>query len=494
MTLKQDPLNLEILKLRKQDLGTAQPVKVLDTVEGATTNFHAEGLFSTAIFGRIGDEIRDKQFGYIPLKTEVFHPLIYSYMTELNTLHRGVLNGSVYATYNKETKQLEQSDPMNGNTGFSFFFDVWKEIEYTRSKSQLRNNAIDLIISYKSEATNENIAVLPAGLRDAEIGEDGRMRQHEVNDLYRRMIGANSLIAQSESSGNNPVNDQPRKVIQGAFNDVYNLFTNIISGKNGFIQGKWARRQIFNGTRNVITAVDTSTPVIGSKKSIRFTDTVVGLFQHMKAMEPVTKHLIATGFISRVFSTANGQAYLVDPKTLKAGYYPISTDTYDRWMSSEGLSRVINSYERREFRNKPVMIDGKYIGLIYLGPAPEIDIGEGVTGTFRLFSDIDELPDPSMKEHVRPITLAQLLYLSGYREWNTYPAFVTRYPVATIGSIYPSMAYVKTTTKGEVRQELGEDWQVMSKENIAYEFPIGGGHYFDSLSPHPSRLSYLGGD
>ena len=123
------------------------------------------------------------------------------------------------------------------------------------------------------------------------------------------------------------------------------------------------------------------------------------------------------------------------------------------------------------------------MGLIYKGP----------DGTFRLLQDIDELPEDRDKAHVFPLTFCELLYLSGYMNWNRYPLFLTRYPVTGVGSIYPSLVYVKTTIKSEVRRELSETWGEMTDAHTAYSFPVGGA-YVNSLIPHLTKLGRLGAD
>ena len=54
---------------------------------------------------------------------------------------------------------------------------------------------------------------------------------------------------------------------------------------------------------------------------------------------------------------------------------------------------------------------------------------------------------------------------------------------------------MKTTIKSEVRKELGENWEPLGSEYVAYEFPITAHTAFiDTMSPHLSRLAALGAD
>jgi hypothetical protein len=479
------PFNISITHVTNERVSTLRPVKSLDIFDGATANFHEDGLFSVSTFGRVGDERRDRQFGYVQLKVTVFHPIIYNALCALKALYRGILNSTDYAVWDDEIKDFVASDELLGQTGYSFFVKHWLNIEYRETKSGIRQTRIELVKKYGKVALTDKILVLPAGLRDIEASDDGRKQQDPINDFYRRIISINNVISDTYYNDSEKSLDQSRRGIQRSFNDVYDTLQKMISGKRGFIQDKWASRKVFSGTRNVISAMDASSSDLKSPRSIKLTDTIVGLYQHAKAIEPVTKHLLSNGYLSRVFGVESGKALLTDPKTLKSGYITVNTDEFDRWNTEEGLSKVLNSFSDPSMRHKPVKIAGHYLGLIYLGD----DM------SFRMFSDIDDLPEGLDRSSVSPITLCQLIYLSGYREWNRYPALITRYPVTGLGSIYPSTVYVKTTIKSEVRKELGENWEPLGDDYVAYEFPISAHPAFiDTMSPHLSRLAALGAD
>jgi hypothetical protein len=74
MRISQAPFNLDLLIVKDEDVKHIRPVTVLDTMEGKTKNFHPDGLFSTEIFGKVGNEIRNRQFSFINLKATIFHP------------------------------------------------------------------------------------------------------------------------------------------------------------------------------------------------------------------------------------------------------------------------------------------------------------------------------------------------------------------------------------------------------------------------------------
>ncbi len=478
------PFNISILELTPEKLRGLKPVTSLDIMDESKKNFHDDGLYSASIFGRIGDEIRDYRFSYIDIKVEIFHPILFKSITQLKSLYSDIMSGKEFAVWDPEKRDFEKSTALNGETGFHFFLKHWKEIEFTKTNSDLREQYILLIDKFKDKALTSKIVVLPAGLRDLEFNDNGRTEENEVNPLYRKLISISNVINETSIKQNPEVINSARWSLQMTFNDIYEIFSKIIKGKKKLILGKWASRKVFNGTRNVITSMDTSLPFLGDPESVTFNSTMVGLFQTMKAMLPITKFQLRNGFLYKVFISKDIPVRLVNTKTLKIEDVNVGPEFFDRWSSDDGLDKVIESFREESLRHKPIMIGNYYLGLIYKGP----------DGTFKIIQDIDEVPDDRSKEDVSPLTYCELFYCSIYHIANTYPGFVTRYPIANFGSIYPSYVYLKTTNKSEIRRELGDDWVINTQKPAAKEFPIRTSSFMNSLSPYASRISRLNAD
>ncbi len=479
------PFNVEIMRLDPARLAAVKPVRSLDYYENVNGDLHEDGLFSISIFGRVGDEQRDKRFSFIELNTTIFHPIIYQRLIKLRGMYRGILAGTQYAKWDPVAGDFVPSDEVHGRTGYAFFLEYWDQIKFIRNRSSVRDQRIRLIEKYRDRALVDKILVLPAGLRDIEVGDDGRPVVADINTHYRKILSIARTIVPTEA-GSTETHNLPRHLLQMAFNGVYETIEQMLTGKKGFLQNKWGSRRVFNGTRNVITAMDTSTAYLGGDNSPKYTDTVVGLYQAIKSLLPVAVHQLRTGYLARVFAPGNGMANLIDPTTLESEQVQLSSETYDRWTTVEGLEKVIASYGEAGIRNKPVDLEGRYLALIYAPPKGKV---------FRVFHDIRELPEGLDRKHVRPINLVELIYLSGYKVWNNYVAFVTRYPITGVGSCYPSTMYVKTTMVGERRLELGEDWEVADETVAALEFPTYEPlAYLDSQVIPSSRLAGLGAD
>lgn len=475
------PFNLDIQDTSEKTLMNLKPIRVLDIFEGATKNFHNDGLFSTAIFGRVGDPGRNARFSYIDIKLEIFHPLIYHVISQLKMLYAEILEGKSYAIWDKQASDFVKSDQTEGKTGFAFFMDHWKDLKFEERDSDSRELNIKFVEKFKGKATTTKLLVLPAGLRDYEIEDNGKESENEFNDLYRRALAiSNSLSIQSIKSDVSNLNNS-RLALQRTFNAIYALFESMLEGKKKFINGKWAARAVHYGTRNVITSTNVRVDELGSASSVGFNDTVVGLYQYLKASQPVTIYQVRQ-FLSQVFPGPNAPVSLTDKKTLKKVVVNLKPRYYDQFMTADGIERMISQYGEETIRHKEIEIEGHYLGLLYKGP-----------GVYKFFQDIEELPAHLKKEDCSPITLTEFFYLAVYANARDYPALTTRYPITGYGSIYPSLIYLKPTVDVEKRTPLGVDWEIDSSKPVAINFPTKSA-FFNSMSPAANRLGRLGAD
>jgi hypothetical protein len=484
MAAKSDiPFNVSLLVLTPKKLEGVKPVRVLDIFDGISNNFHEDGLFSVSTFGKPGDERRNMRFSYINVKVPIFHPIIFRALTTLKRMYLGIISGTDYAVWDDSIKDFVRADALSGSTGFAFFTTHWDKIVFPDTKSDKREQNILMIKKYLANCLTTNVIVLPAGLRDIEVGNDGRIKEDEINGIYRKLLAVSNTISDSAVRSNPEIVNVARYNLQCTFNELYDLIESMLSGKKKLVMDKFASRRLMNGTRNVITAMDTSTPYLGAVGSVNFNNTIIGLYQFSKALMPVVRFHVRTGFLSKVFLSVGADAVLVNKKTLKKENVSLKSSYFDRWATDEGVEKVITSFSEDGIRHRPLEIEGYWVGLIYKGP----------DNTFKIIQDISEVPPTRSKEDVWPLTFCELLYLSCYSKVTDYPLFLTRYPITGIGSIYPSIGYVKTSVKSEQRSELGDTWEPMGSEFIAYEFPTKG-EFVNSLVPHSSKLAGLTAD
>lgn len=475
--LSKQPFNVEVLKLTGQNTQSLKPVTVTDIYEGGTNNFHEDGLYSTSIFGPSGSEDRGKRFSYIDLKLGIIHPLLFTHLSRLKGLYKDIIAGKKYAKWDNKLKDLVAATEEDGETGFAFFITHFKNIKFKKNNSDQRNLRISVIEKYREELLTTKWLVIPAGLREINV-EDGRVQEEEIADLYRKVISISNAITLIGGNANDPVFDRPRYSLQLAINAVYEYIENMLTGKKGFIQAKWGSRRIFNGTRNVISSLDTGTDDLESPRSIDATDTVVGLYQTAKGVLPLSSYWLMNGHLKKIFQGTD-TIPLVDRKSKKTIWVNVSSETLERWTTTEGIQKFINYYGNATIRHKPIMVEGKFLAMIY-----KDDVG------FRILNpgEYDRLV-PSVKEKCQPITHAELLYIAGYDKWNTLACIITRYPITGLGSTYPSTVYVKTTVEADPKFELNEMFEPISEEHQALEFPRYGVPFFDTIGVNPNRIT-----
>ncbi|MGL5648996.1 MAG: hypothetical protein ACRDDY_14195 [Clostridium sp.] len=475
--------NIYLLNVNKARVGRLRPTTVLDTFDGMSKDFHQDGLYSTLTFGSLGSNRRLSQFSYIDLGTEIISPAVALALFDLKELYKDIMKGTRYATWDPATCDFEPAQPADpgASTGYSFFLSKYKELKPKRNKSISRQQAIDVFEKYRDIALSRYVLVLPAGLRDLDVKEGVREQEHEINPLYRKLIASSRVIPEN-SRGNTDALDSTKWTLQNTFNEIYGMLFDIFDGKKGYIRGKWASRRVTNGTRNVLSSMRASSPILGRADQVSPFDTVCGIFQYMKGLVPVMQHAIRTKYLAQCVGPA-GSLYLIDKKTLKRQVVPVRPEDYVKYTTDEGIAKIIESFRDFDIRHEEVQIQGHYLALIY---------NDGKT--FKVFYDIDDLPKHLDRKYVKPITLAELLYSSIYHTSGKYYGILTRFPVAGPGSSYVTSVRLTTTARTAFMKELTDDWTT-THEIPATDFPLREcEEFFSTMSPHPSRLSGLAAD
>ena len=474
-------MNIALLILSANDVRNMRPVKTLSIFDGVSRNFHPDGLFSSETFGKKGQEARNRLYSYLNIHTPVFHPVVYKALTDLKGLYGEIMAGKTYAIFDSAAKDFVKSDPMNGRTGFQFFTENFKELKFEQRPSSKREFNIRLTNKYRENCMMDKLVIMPAGLRDYEVDDNGKPSEDEINGLYRKVLSVASVVENVNQKINPEYVDSARYQLQIAVLDIYNHIVGLLEGKNKLILGKWASRKIINTTRNVITSYVPDSQELHGPRVARTDQTVVGMYQYMRMILPLAVKHLRDGFLSQVFTGPNTPAVLVNKKTLKKEMVMLDPEYFDEWMSYDGLEKVMARFGEEDLRHEKLEIAGYWMGLLY-------DDGK----SYRFVQDKDELPDDYDVKNLRPLTYSELLYLSIYKDSASIPIFVTRYPITGYGSIYPSYIYMKSTVKSVTKKELGADWSPTG--DVAYEFPIDGGQFYNSMSVNVNHLLRLGAD
>lgn len=458
-------------------------VKVLDIFQNNTRDFHDEGLFSTVIFGKVGTPDRLKRFGNIDVRVPILHPRIFTHLCNLKQLYREIMAGREFAIWNEAEGDFEKSDAMNGKTGYHFFTSHLAKLKIKRTTSAQRDGKIEVVRMNLDKALTTRILVIPAGIRDLEVDEHGGVDQSEINDFYRSILKiANTLSTVHDL--NSPIIDKARFTMQLAFNELHDfIMTNTIKGKGSFFASKLARRRIRYSTRGVFAATSAGVKHLDATTNLTPNHTQIGLFQEMKATEPLMIHHLKTAYLDRVFS-GEGSAWLIDPKTLTRVEVQLKPRTTDRWTTVEGLTKIINQFKNPRIRNQYVMVDKHYLGLVFKKD-----------GQYRLVFSSDEIPtdQPEYKDYLFPITYGELFFIVCARYQAELPADITRYPISGSESVYPSYNYLMTTSDPLEMVELDDMWQPTGIRTTQYP-NTDSTIWYDCMGPHPNSLGGLGGD
>lgn len=459
--------------------GLAQ-IKVLDIMEPSSQQFHPEGLFSVEAFGKVGDERRNRMFAYIDLGVEIFHPLLYKTLCDLRELYGKILAGTAYAVFNKQTKDFEESNAVDGRTGFSFFVEHFAELKPEERESTSRSFSIALLKRHQKNPYLRYLVVMPAGLRDFTVKPNGMREEDEINAIYRQALSIGNIAVNSAKAADKTHLDSTRFRLQKVVYSIYQYVINLLEGDSKMIQGNWTARNIFTSTRNVITSSITNSRTLFDEFTVGSNDITVGLYQHIRSTTPIFIKLVRD-YSERVFSGPNTPARVVNRKTLKGESVVVDPQCYDDWVTKEGIESTLDQFETEAFRDEPIIVDGYYFGLIYRDGK-----------SFKFFQDIDELPEGFDRKYVKPITYAELFYIAIFQDTKKRFCLYTRYPVINYGSIQPASIYLKTTMKSESLEALGEQWEPTGIR--CSEFPVSGSGYYNSMSPPIQALKRFGAD
>ena len=480
MARMQIPFNISLLNLEPNYFRNLPKVTDLSIFDSTKEAFHPEGLFSNTLFGPVGSEIRNKRFGYIDIKLPVLHPIIYKSLVQAKRFYQEIMDGSAYATFSYKEKDFVKSDPIEGETGYNFFITYFKNIELKDTNTEKRKEAIQLLNRYKDIALIDKVIVLPAGLRDVEF-EDSRPTYDDINDHYKKLLSLSNTISDTIIDLDPSLVDSTRFRIQETFNLLYENLLDRIDGKKKLYLGKWASRRIYNGTRNVITAVSPSGRYLGDSSNIKYNDTVVGLYQMLKSVLPVSIYNIQNSILKEIFLDPNAESYLVNKDTLQLEPVKIDSKIFDYFQSTEGIERLITDYQHEEIAHAPVIVNDHYVALTYQD-----------SKYFKVFRDINTLPSEYSRDNVHPTTYTELLYSCMYDKFKNYYNIVVRYPISGTGSLVPSTTYVKTTITQLKLEELDDTWSPTGK--YADSWPLLNDKLQLSTGPSVSSLSSLGAD
>jgi len=488
-----DPANLWIGNIDSGEFHGQKLLPVTSPLIRASSSleFHPAGLFSEEIFGQVGTPDRMSKFGYIDLRTTVLHPLIYLNLVKLKAFYGEILSGRGYGKFDQKEGELVRcsaSDP-DARTGYKWFLDQLPNLKLAKNNSQRQNDRIDLLLKYRDKYTISKMPVMPAGLRDMKVDE-AKPSSDSINAIYTSLI--HYTLALPESGGTDEIFDGLRYSIQKKIGMLYDYVMNLLEGKFGYFQRKFASRNLALGTRNVISTANLAAYNPNDPQAIKVDEVKVPTFQASKMFLPLVIYWVKKAFFSDVFSSSNDQVALLDREHFKLSYQPITELEKTKFLTGDGIEKFVSLFRDTSFRFKPVSVlnaDNKpfFMYVVY-------DAGADIW----IDRSLDEIRTIFEREHryfdeskIRPLTYFELMYISTFLATRERCATVTRYPVTDTKSTVPCKVHLVSTNPGrKVRLHNAADNTVV----LLPEYPIMNQAAVDSLVLHPSILGGLGAD
>ena len=351
------PFNIQILEpneyiQRKNIL----PVSSHAMFEASTSRFHPEGLFSEVIFGQVGSSERLIRRGFFDLRTSIISPHIYKQIMTLKSFYRDIAAGKEYAIYDPQLKDFVRTtrDDLDGRTGYAFFVETLPKIEFKETESTKRSDKIAILKKYADRIFMTRFIILPAGVRDVRE-ENGRIAPEEINKLYLSLLSLTQAMPEQET--NDPVFDSIRYQIQTKVQQIYTYISDLLDGKGGFGQSKYAARNIVYANRNVITAATLSrVPEPESPNAFSANEIMVPLFQGMKGAVPLIINKLKTVFFEQIFGSQSMSIPVINPVTFKLEYKEIDSAEMKKFTTSDGINSFITGFRNQNIHFSPVTV------------------------------------------------------------------------------------------------------------------------------------------
>ena len=488
------PINIELMNIDKF-IGDKQckPVTTMFIKDPSSDEFHKSGLFSEEIFGQIGSTDRLVTFGYIRLNTHIFHPVIYGHLVRLKALYGEIIAGKSFAKFDYSLNDFITcgEDEQGSGTGYKFFIDNFQKIKFKKNNSITQNDKIDVINKYRDSCIIENCLVMPAGLRDMNI-EDGKPASDSINKLYASLL--NYAQAMPYTGSDDDIFDGVRFAIQKKVNEIYTFIFDMIEGKYGFFQRKYGSRNLALGTRNVISPADMSGSNPADPKFMKCDEVKLPLFEAAKMYQPLVIYQLKQLFLNEVFHQFADSVSLIDPKTYDLTYQPLSEDEKNKFLTTEGLEKILSLFRDKEFRFNYITVKNEkeesfYLYMVY-DEGTDIWYTRSVSELINHFREHHKPFDP---KKLRPMTYVEMIYVAVATASIGKCATVTRYPAMEFGSDVPCKAHVISTNPARSVWLRSTD-PGAAHEVLFPEYPIINASFIDSTALHPSILKGLNAD
>lgn len=434
------------------------------------------GLLSTRLFG-VSVKERKENWAFITLNGHFLQPFIYKLLRRMNRNFDAMIHGT--KKFRVENGNLVE-DEEKGDTGLEFLYKIWKDLNFEKNNSMMRNERIDVLKAYDRDTIfMEHQTVIPAFFRDVNLqsSQQGRISHHEINDKYSKLIRNASLL---RSSGTFDFElNSTRAKIQITIVEIYDLLKSKIEKKHGLIKKSLLGKSIDYGSRSVISA-----PIFKADRpedmEVDFYHCGIPLAQCCSLFTPFIVTWVKSFFQREIEKLGN--KYPIIKKDGETKYVQLKDPEmfFNEEYIKKQIDRFIFSYSDRF---EPITL-----------PVDDPEFKKGVSLNFiGRFSQrgVPETESPLMD---RPATWCDVLYQAAVDVTSDKMVYVTRYPLLDYFGMFPSKVAV-LSTHDTVPMYVGDKLYtnypkvdlLMPKEKISVNF-------IDTVTMSNLFLHGLGGD
>lgn len=496
MGFKIDLMNVEDF-IKKYDAQEVTTGKSLDSYGEP----HPEGLLSYEIFGTPGSEDRKELYGYIDLGFNFVHPhVLYtiSLLPNGRNFYVPLIRGEVRAYIDPETHLLKKvtnedliPSAAESGTGANFLFDNWKKIKLYPDEfdyySPDREESIKFIKSLKKEEFFVNKwVVIPAFYRDLdkEKGKD-----NELNKIYRRILNNSSVLKSMKSLY--VVDDVPKSyiIIMDSLTELYDYFYNIIGGNKGYIHKAVIGKTTDFSARLIITMPNFN----NWDTTVEYDRVILPLNSAIKCFAP----FIVYG-VKRVLTLILGESpeftFRFDKETKKLVRDKLKLPLMEYWNSDMIYDKIELFDKSKHHRFDPAILpteNDSELPLMMIHKENKTIYGQDKLRD--LFKDNGDFDYDEYLNEYRPLTMFELFYLATKAIEDKH-IYVTRYPVTSYSSIYPTKFKIIPFYKTMELDFLSNRYEFFPDLDPERDIKIIDEVFSDSLQIHPLYLTALGAD
>ena len=447
------------------------------------TDFYSEGLFSYEIFGTTTDE-RRRQCAYIDLHQKFFHPFVYEILCKLDQKFDACASGrgSWRITDGKLYEIKDKKDPLYNeeNCGLNWLIKNFDQFNFKKNTSISRNDRVNMITSLtKDEIFIQKWLVIPVFYRDVDFS-NGKRVVPDLDKLYNKLIQyANGIGDDSFDFFNNNLCYS----IQSTLVDIRKYGQSLIEKKHGHFHKAILGKSTDYGSRDVI-----SVPVMN-----HFETPAQNPVDIMHTGIPVTKCLaIAYPFIKKycldffannfrnvkeypIYKWVNGEYKIVGKVNIKDQMQIYTAQLIDKkieqYMKSPGTRFELIDIITEDDKKIPMRFSG------LLRPLPGVNLKNYSTSLYQ-----------------RPMTWTDLFYQAAMEVAADKYVYITRYPVTSYASIFPTQCMPMSTLNTMPLEVEGKFYPNYPVIDLSLPIDKVSTLFIDTVTMSNLFLDALGGD